>query len=430
MPYGKGEGAALDVFSHSSMVAVGEIVDTIMLYWALPSKLCCKAAEHGVDTYALIWKITIWDMVCCARGERSETDWDGQPWPSGHPMNGKRGRICGDYFMAWFQFASDDEYLANYLHLPHWNNPSPCVFCSANDSDNPWTDFREGALWQQHLKSLAQWEASHADHPLWNAYLLIGLTAFHICIDELHNGALGILKNSLGSCIWVCVHFTNIPGSFSTRVSTVWSYVCRAYDELNTDHRLRVPYFKFLGVFNKQTSERPSDWPTLSGKAAHARHCLFALTKACDNIAHDYHVTSKEFKLQRYMLHRATKFYTILNEHGHYMSEEAGQDCFKNVRQFLQAQNALGKHYKERQPQLLLFPVTFKSHLMWHFGHSCQFFNPRCGWCYRDESFVGYIARVAKSVVAGLGAKRVALSLAKKWRWMLHLRMWQRERDN
>jgi len=112
------------------------------------------------------------------------------------------------------------------------------------------------------------------------------------------------------------------------------------------------------------------------------------------------------------------------------MSEEAGQDCFKNVRQFLQAQNALGKHYKERQPQLLLFPVTFKSHLMWHFGHSCQFFNPRCGWCYRDESFVGYIARVAKSVVAGLGAKRVALSLAKKWRWMLHLRMWQRERDN
>ena len=203
--------------------------------------------------------------------------------------------------------------------------------------------------------------------------------------------------------------------------------MCNAYNELGTDHRLRVPYFKFLAVFNKQVGSIPSEWPTLSCKAASSRHCLAALHKACENIAHDYEVTTPEFRLQRYLLRKAVRLYTIMDQHGHHMPRDAGEECFQCVKAFLRTQNALGQHYRNKERPLLFFHATFKSHYMWHFGYSCQYFNPRCGWCYRDESFVGRIARVAKSAVAGLGAKKVAVALAKKWRWVLQLRMWQRQ---
>ena len=188
VPYGKGDHAILDVFSHNCMVAVGDIVDVIMLCWALSSKSRAKLELHGVDTYALIWKITVCDLECCARGEYSAVDWNGQPWPAGQPRQGKSGRLCGPYFMAWWQLGSDDEYLANYLGLPHWQNPSPCAFCNCNDTDNAWTIFSDEALWQDNLTTLNAWEAAPADHRLWRAWRTVGRTAFHICLEELHNG--------------------------------------------------------------------------------------------------------------------------------------------------------------------------------------------------------------------------------------------------
>ena len=161
-----------------------------MLYWALASKIRCRSADHGTDTAEFLWKVTLWDMRCCFLGEYPATDWNDQPWPDDHSRKSKSGRICGPYFVAWFQWASDDEYLANYLNLPHWNKPEPCAFCNCNDSDNSWTDFREEALWQHRLTTVVQWEANPANHPLWKAWPLLGLTLFHVCIDELHNGCI------------------------------------------------------------------------------------------------------------------------------------------------------------------------------------------------------------------------------------------------
>ena len=179
-------------------------------------------------------------------------------------------------------------------------------------------------------------------------------------------------------------------------------------------------------VFGRQVSETPSDWPTLSCKAAHARHLLPAIHMACRTIAFDFGVTSTEFKLQRYMLQKLNRFYQIITQHGHYMPTEASAEALQCAEGFLCTQNALGQHFHQRRPPLLLFHVTFKSHLFWHMAWCCQFFNPRCGWCYRDESFVGRLAKVARSVVHGLGHLKVAVSLAQKWRWVLFLRMLRR----
>ncbi len=74
------------------MVAIDDIVDATMLYWALSSKVPARLTEHGFDTYALLWKVAVWDMLCCFKGEFSALAWNGQPWPAGHPRNAKSDR--------------------------------------------------------------------------------------------------------------------------------------------------------------------------------------------------------------------------------------------------------------------------------------------------------------------------------------------------
>ena len=60
---------------------------------------------------------------------------------------------------------------------------------------------------------------------------------------------------------------------------------------------------------------------------------------------------------------------------------------------FLVEQNWLSVHYLENGPYML-FNVTMKSHAFWHCCQQSWYQNPRTGWCYREESFVGKIARI------------------------------------
>ena len=118
--------------------------------------------------------------------------------------------------------------------------------------------------------------------------------------------------------------------------------------------------------------------------------------------------------MRRRLLSKSDGFCGIIRQHWHHMPQDVGAAAFRYMKDALVSQNALGQLYRRRQPPLLLFCVTLKSHLIWHVGFSCQYFSPRCGWCYRD-SFVGRVAEVANSVVAGLGPLKIEVALATKW---------------
>eukprot|EP00974_Lingulodinium_polyedra_P016608 1610798-Lingulodinium_polyedra.AAC.1 len=56
-----------------------------------------------------------------------------------------------------------------------------------------------------------------------------------------------------------------------------------------------------------------------------------------------------------------------------------------------------------------LFYVTPKGfHYPWHIGHVCRWYNPRAGWTYVDEDFMGRIADLASKSVFGRGPTRVS----------------------
>ena len=155
-----------------------------------------------------------------------------------------------------------------------------------------------------------------------------------------------------------CAHFANIPVRFSARVSTVWEYIVKAYVEMGTESRSRLPYLRFLGVFGRQVGPEPSDFPTLSCKAAHARHFLQALFRACEGIGRDFDVASLEFRLQVRLLQKLARFYDIICSHGHYLPQALGEEAFVCVKEALKTQNSLGQLYIRRNPALFLFHAT------------------------------------------------------------------------
>jgi len=119
------------------------------------------------------------------------------------------------------------------------------------------------------------------------------------------------------------------------------------------------------------------------------------------------------------------EFYHIVEAGGHVLSEASSRRAQAVVRQFLQKQNRLAMIYWHRR--VPHYNVTFKSHLFWHMGEQCRFWNPRHGWAYKDESFVGSVARVVHSVCTGASLLSMGHRLAAKWKHLQSFRLRRRQ---
>ena len=58
---------------------------------------------------------------------------------------------------------------------------------------------------------------------------------------------------------------------------------------------------------------------------------------------------------------------------------------------------------------------TIKSHMLWHMARDSQFYNPRLGWTYNDEDFVGKVAALCRSVTRSIPNLDRPRKLLEKW---------------
>ena len=63
----------------------------------------------------------------------------------------------------------------------------------------------------------------------------------------------------------------------------------------------------------------------------------------------------------------------------------------------------------------MLWNVTPKLHIAWHWAWQCQFLHPHASACYVDESFVGVIAKICKSSTNGVKLDRAATAVFAKY---------------
>ena len=276
------------------------------------------------------------------------------------------------------------------------------------------------------LRTPADWQNALPQHRLWLAHTLIGVTLFCICLDILHVVDLGVAAYYLGSCIWQMVHDNGLAGTFQHRVDSAFALLQESYDALGIDHSARIDHCTFLHVFGTQTGPRPSEYPRLGGKAAQNRHCVPALLRAV-RILHERHgLTGVAHVHCLEGLELLSHFYDLITPHAHFLPDNVSREVLPTVTEFLLKQNWLSVYYMNNGG-FNLFHITFKSHLFWHLANNSYWYNPRAGWCYRDESFVGLVAKVARSVAAGRGLLRIGLVLAKKWRRLQWFRQRKRE---
>ena len=262
-------------------------------------------------------------------------------------------------------------------------------------------------------------------HRLWESHSIIGLTLFCVCLDILHVVDLGVASYYLGSCIWVMVHHSGLVGNFEERVDTVWAMLVKAYALNGTNHSERIDRCTFSSVFGSQTGPKPSDYPQLRGKAAQNRWCAPALVMVARTLHEEQGLHDAAHKHQLDGLELLVQFYECVYPHGHFLPAEEQKRVMETVDEFLLKQNWLSVHYMRTGPYL--FHVTFKSHLLWHVANNAQWYNPRSGWTYRDESFMGLVARVAASMARGRGSLRIGRALAQKWRRLQWFRLRRRE---
>ena len=70
----------------------------------------------------------------------------------------------------------------------------------------------------------------------------------------------------------------------------------------------------------------------------------------------------------------------------------------------------------------LLYNIVPKFHMCWHLADHNRFMNARFCWTYKCESWVGKVSHLAASCAHGTKMSHLSLSLAEKYRLLVHFR--------
>ena len=159
--------ASLQTLSTSSLVGIGNTIDTHWLFSSYPTSIAAKRKPRGYLTSEPLWQTLMWDLQACSTGEFPSTDHLGVPWPEGSPRAQRAGqRIAGGYRLCHLYNRGDLDWHCNETLLAHWGQAQPCFKCPCDRLGNPWTDFENGR-WKQ--ESYTNTTFPRPDHPLFKA---------------------------------------------------------------------------------------------------------------------------------------------------------------------------------------------------------------------------------------------------------------------
>ena len=203
-----------------------------------------------------------------------------------------------------------------------------------------------------------------------------------------------------------------------------------AFDQLGTNSGERFTEDNFAKVFeNCGHSFKPGVYPELFCKAAVARHCIPALRIAVQDMV-DWAPDSLQCSDDIMLFSQLTaleNFYACLFSQGLWLSPEAGAEAASLLQTAGLHHQLLTDMFMRRGQKLFL--VTEKTHYVQHIAQDCidLKLNPRFGWTYSDEDWMGRIAQVAKTCIRGRGPVKVSAPAIERWRTRMHT-AWIRRR--
>ena len=389
---GKSWCKSMLVLSWCSMVGHGSTLEMNFLMVCMMTALFMKSGT----TKQLLWKRIVWSLQQLFDGQWSAYDEYGAKYCDRTPEGRRAGtNLCGDdgFFGVLWGLKQDLEHLVSEFGWKDYRrlDTGPCGFCPCDVNTFPWKDFRLAkSLWIPRAYDIRTWLASWRNkHCIFD---LSGVTLFTVIVDMLHVKYLGTDMYFNASVLWLLC-FKVLPGDCHANLEIVWQAVLQWYD--SNPSAERYSNLK-LSMFCKPASPNAS-FPVLKGKAAEIRALTPALYSCWCTYMDPGDTQHKEIKIALACSVRVDK---ILDEQkGAYALPAVAAKEFKAmIFAFLVVQNSLGKWYSEHG--MKLFNVTIKSHYLAHLGLNAVHINPRLGFCFQGEDFMGKI-----KLITGMSAR-------------------------
>ena len=382
------------------------------LIWALDPKVISVPDEEP------LWSVVAWSINAMATGRYPLCGPDGTPF-----LSGPRAKLAGRPLTTEFaigvfaQFGADWKFLNEELHFEQSQaHEYVCRFCFAQKSagahnysdasDNPgWLGTRRTQL--EHQQSLERRNLQPA------IMTMIGWHFECVVDDFMHDNCLGVQLHHNGSTLVVLARagVFGPPGAgpWQERLDRQLACGFARFRNYCRDHNLSHSHcgFSHLGL----TMHTLTDWPVLKSKAHNS--AMVGLWLA--------HETAETQRASEYMSKLAACSYgfaalwCIVSAAGMILTEGEANKLASARRQALMGYQWLAHEAAAREEYLFEFVPKFHKLDESLRRSSRTRVNPAWHWCFSEESWVGFIARLANST------HKVSLQRRTALRWLLHM---------
>ena len=251
----------------------------------------------------------------------------------------------------------------------------------------------------------------------------------------MHIMDLGIIQHIAASILFLLVWDTGIDGTTDFKVGRIWEVLIEAYDTLATPSGERLPHAVFFAIFEKRRSKNPPSYPELHSKAAIGRHCTHALNQVVKRME-DWSPLGASFtddddgstfNMVKELLANCARFYDCILFHDYWLPEDAAQEAHDALLCVGCFHQALSNKFMTRSRKIFYF--TEKAHYAQHIALDCLYLrsNPRFGWTYRDEDYMGKVKQLAEASSRARGPLKLGRAFTFRWRNRMRL-LWKRRR--
>ena len=324
-----------------------------------------------------------WSMECLDRNEMPVTQHDGLAFgPSDGWRKARAGKVIGVRGRL-VELRGDWSMFKQVLGLPGWQETGPCCW-KCGTTRTSLQEVGLDAAWRREKLSHADFLQRQADHAKWTStfFDIPHVTMDTIKIDWLHAADLGVITDFLGNFFWYLTMF-KVNGGI--RHGT---HQQRCEDFFNTDIKA---YYERERIDDRIPCLRPTMLKKdggsykLRAKGGETR----GLTGVIRELVEKY--LDGGVPLERAMGHtgqQVVKMYACLSRHNWCpVKFETASIAFLNGMVWLE-------RYHQRQNDHTSWRLKPKSHLLLELAREGT--NPSLTWCYRDESWGGEVAELAR----------------------------------
>ena len=407
---GKGKvwSKSLLTFEWCSLLGRGATTESVFWIWGMFEKLMTETADGTLGSLDQFFEILHWSLLWLWKGCWPTHDHTGKKYARNTEQGTKAGTpLAGGYYATVWGILGDLDYFAKTLKLPHHSSSSPCALCRCTlHGDATWRDNRANAAWLETIWKPLEW-LQWPSRSKCKLFDLPGVTACTVCLDYMHSKYLGCDQYIFGSVLYMLC-FVIMPLTPLENLKQCWAFIKRFYK----NHGVKNKLFNLtkLSMF-----VRKKDYPKLRGKAAQIKAvgpAILALwTKLTKNS------TDVMYKSILILLQANVKMEQILNKFANHVAlpENEANEFLKCSRIMAQLLVKCTEHYLPN-PDLKVFNITSKTHMVIHCALLAKYLNPRKVWCFSGEDFMRKVQRNGESRVSGTTAAQATVKMVSHYR--------------